>query len=93
MRYRLAWTLFSCRWQSSLFRKSPPFPTIVLAVVIASCSSAVQNAPAQAASGNGEPAASVVLTKLAPPVYPPLARQADRWRCEGEGLDQDGREC
>lgn len=37
---------------------------------------AVENAPAQGATGSAGPEAGVVLTKLSPPVYPPLARQA-----------------
>jgi TonB-like protein len=43
MRYRLEWTLFSCR-SRRLFRKSPLFPTIVAAVVIACSPAAAQNA-------------------------------------------------
>jgi hypothetical protein len=37
---------------------------------------AVENAPAQATTGSAVPEAGVVLTKLSPPVYPPLARAA-----------------
>ena len=39
-------------------------------------SAVAQNAPAPASASAETPQAGVVLTKLSPPVYPPLARQA-----------------
>jgi TonB family protein len=52
----------------------------------------VKNVPAQSATGTPTPETGVVLTKLSPPVYPPLARQA---RITGDvkiqvGIRQDG---
>ena len=55
-----------------------PLSSLTLSVVaVAVCFlAAVENAPAQGATGSSGPEAGVVLTKLSPPVYPPLARQA-----------------
>ena len=52
----------------------------------------VENVPAQSAAGAATPETGVVLTKLSPPAYPPLARQA---RITGDvkiqiGIRQDG---
>jgi TonB family protein len=48
----------------------------VLAATIACFSTALPNALAQAATGIEESITGVVLVKLSPPIYPPLARQA-----------------
>ena len=48
----------------------------VLATLVIFFSTALPNALAQAATGVEKSASGVVLTKLSPPIYPPLARQA-----------------
>jgi TonB family protein len=50
--------------------------TLSLAAVAACFFAALENAPAQDATGSTVPQAGVVLTKLSEPVYPRLARQA-----------------
>jgi hypothetical protein len=49
---------------------------VALATLVIFSSTALPNALAQAATGIEETASGVVLTKLSPPIYPPLARQA-----------------
>lgn len=48
----------------------------ILLLVTTAVLAASENAPVQGTVGDVKPAAAVVLTKLFPPIYPPLARQA-----------------
>jgi hypothetical protein len=79
MRCRLAQALLrECR-RAELSRvgvASPVCRLAVLATLVIFFSTALSNALAQAATGVEKSARGVVLTKLSPPIYPPLARQA-----------------
>jgi len=56
------------RWRS--------LPALLLVTCVVLCSTVVESTPAQRENGSGVPQSGVVLAKLSPPVYPPLARQA-----------------
>ena len=79
MRFRLAQVFLLECWRAELSRTrvaSPIRGFAALATLIILFSAALPNALAQAATGNEESPAGVVLIKLSPPLYPPLARQA-----------------
>lgn len=77
MCFRLAQVLWQACWPSEPSRQRVSFTIrgLVLLVATIACCSASQTALAQATTGDGEPHTGVVLTKLSPPLYPPLARQ------------------
>jgi hypothetical protein len=79
MRFRLAQVFLLECWRAELSRTrvaSPIRGFAALATLIILFSAALPNALAQAATGNEESTTGVVLIKLSPPLYPPLARQA-----------------
>jgi TonB family protein len=70
--------LLEC-WRAELYRIRVALPVrefAALATVTIFFSTALPNALAQAATRNEESATGVILIKLSPPLYPPLARQA-----------------
>src|ERR1700734_3848159 len=57
-------------------RRSLSSLTLLLAAMAVCFFVAVENAPAQGTTGSVAPQGEIVLNKLSPPAYPPLARQA-----------------